>query len=349
MTNEWRTYKVVLANAVAKSSKTEDGPLAAEAGKSLGELTKDETPEDLLHDDEYIAKSLQQWSTNQHGLYWGSGITVNTLPPGLYRCSYADGIGSCLNRQIISTDELIDLENSDSEEVIREIEKFWAIEHEFIKRKLLHKRGILMMGDPGSGKTSTIQIIIQKMIALGGICLYPSSTSITTDCIQLVRRLEPKRPILLVLEDFETLVYNKGEENGWLSMLDGECQVNNIVFLATTNYIEQIDKRFTDRPSRFDVVKKISMPSYAMRKQYLMTKEPDLSTEELEEWLAESDGLSIAHLKEMLISVKCFGTPLSEVVAKLKLMSERNFHSNTFRDTENTDGKKPQFGFATAK
>ena len=50
-------------------------------------------------------------------------------------------------------------------------------------------------------------------------------------------------------------------ESEYLSLLDGENQIGNVVYVATTNYPEKLDKRFTDRPSRFDVVQKISMPN----------------------------------------------------------------------------------------
>ena len=165
-------------------------------------------------------------------------------------------VGVNLIKQIISTDNLIEIDDSESIQIISEIERFWDLKPEFEKRGLLHKRGILMSGDPGSGKTSTIQLLIKRIIDRGGIALYPSAApSVTADGLQMIRRIEQDRPICLILEDFETLVMRGDNENQWLSILDGESQVDNIVFLATTNYISRLDKRFTDRPSRFDSIK----------------------------------------------------------------------------------------------
>ncbi|MGH6791962.1 MAG: hypothetical protein ACRECF_04400 [Methyloceanibacter sp.] len=89
-----------------------------------------------------------------------------------------------------------------------------------------------------------------------------------------------------------------------------------------TNYPERLDKRFVDRPSRFDTVAYIGMPTAASRAAYLKAKEPSLSAEELERWVGLSEDLSIAHLKEMIIAVCCLGQDIEDVAARLHEMHE---------------------------
>lgn len=85
----------------------------------------------------------------------------------------------------------------------------------------------------------------------------------------------------------------------------------SILFLATTNYPERLDRRFIERPSRFDTIKHIEQPSPSSRREFLKAKEPSLSPTELDEWVELSAGFSIAHLKELVIAVKCLDqTPL---------------------------------------
>lgn len=62
------------------------------------------------------------------------------------------------------------------------------------------------------------------------------------------------------------------------------------------------------------------MPTAAARRHYLAHKEPDLTAEELDAWVAISDNFSIAHLRELIILVKCFGASLEEAASRLRAM-----------------------------
>ncbi len=300
------------------------------------------TAENDMNETDLIESQIQ-WSVSADGnAFWGSGKVQGTVPAGLYRTEHHDQIGLVLVKQIISTDALIELKESTSIQIVHDIQQFWNSKAAFNKRGLLHKRGIMLMGDPGSGKTSTIQLIIQHMIKNNGIVLYPDphNPDVVAGCMQMIRRLEKDRPILLILEDFETIVTNPHSENIWLAILDGEQQVDNIVFLATTNYISKIDKRFIDRPSRFDLLIQIDMPSTAMRKQYISTKEPEMEKDELNLWVKQTKDLSIAHLKELIISVKCFGHTFEDTLARMRKMRDRNYTEEDFIDKPNKVGFK---------
>jgi hypothetical protein len=264
----------------------------------------------------------KRWAAS-HDTFWGATQTYDQLPAGLYRCGEAPNVGPILHRIQVETDNLLTLPDDDSAEIIAEFKRFWEVEDEFRKRGFLMKRGFLLWGPPGSGKTSTIQLLIKELIEHNnGIVLLVEHPHLAAVCLQMVRQIEPKRPIIAVMEDVDALIERFGE-NQYLALLDGEAQVDNIVFLASTNYPERLDKRFVDRPSRFDTVRYIGMPSAEAREVYLKAKEPSLEGAQLSEWVASSDGFSIAHLKEMIIAVKCFGQPLSEVAERLEAMHSR--------------------------
>ena len=77
------------------------------------------------------------------------------------------------------------------------------------------------------------------------------------------------------------------------------------------------------------------MPGFDARRVYLeKTTKDGLPLEQLERWVADTDGMSIAHLRELVAAVYCLGQPYDEVIERLKLMAvqpkgEEGFKSKT--------------------
>lgn len=285
----------------------------------------------------------RRWQSNGD-YFWSANLSLDTLPAGLYRPRDAPNIGPSLERNRIDTDELMELPDSPSAEVLDEIRRFWDMEGEFAKRGFIHKRGVLLWGPPGSGKTATLQQLIAIVVRQhAGIGLFIDHPALAAIVLQMIRRIEPKRPIVALLEDVDALVERHGE-NEFLALLDGEAQVSNIVFVGTTNYPERLDRRFVDRPSRFDLIKQIGMPSAAARRAYLAAKEPGLADDSLRIWVERSEGFSIAHLREMIVLCRCYGKGLSEAIDRLDEMRQGSLNS-----TQADDGRRGLVGFTGRK
>ena len=316
----------------------DDSPEADVDQRSLAKA--DDIDENSL--EESIEKSSTYWTSTADGsLFWSTNNVRDSLPPGLYKCVFTEKTGYSFQKLIVSTDDLIPLPDTASTEIISQIDKFWTLKSEFKKRGFLHKRGVLMYGEPGSGKTASIQLLIQKMINEGGMAIYADDPHVLTSSLQMLRRIEPERRVIVILEDFETLTDRQNKENEWLSVLDGEAQIDDVVFLATTNYIDKLDKRFTDRPSRFDLVAAVPMPGIKARALFLEHKEPTLSKEEVQDWAVKSKGFSYAHIKEMIISVKCLGNTLESTMDRLRGMQRRKFGEEDLSyDPDSENGKK---------
>lgn len=263
---------------------------------------------------------------------------VGSLPSGHYTIDSSMDRGIFFRSMPMNTDNLIRLPDSASDEVIREIDEFWTLEKHFRKYGFLWKRGILLWGPAGSGKTSTVQIVCDQMVKDGHLTIYVSSPSLACVGLKLLRKIEPKRHLMVVLEDIDAIVRHHGESD-LLSLVDGEHQVDNVIYVATTNYPELLDKRLVNRPSRFDVVKKIGMPDRGARKVYLLAKSDTVrkSSQKLERWLDETEGFSVAHLKELIISVEVFQRDFECSVLRLRTMMECNSSS--------ADDDRPQMGF----
>lgn len=285
--------------------------------------------------------NAQMWAVYGERNFSACEKAVPTLPPGQYTIEVSDSLGIYFRRTDINLDELIHLPDSVSEQVINEIESFWSKEEHFRKFGFLWKRGVLMWGPPGSGKTSTLQIISERIIAQGGMSVYVDRPSLAAKGLKMMRQVEKHRPIVVMLEDIDAIIDNYGEAD-LLALMDGELQIDNVVFVATTNYPERLDKRFINRPSRFDIVKKIGMPGEEARAIYLKTKNTRLveNPAELERWVKATKNFSIAHMKELIVSVEVFGVDLDQAVTRLKTMMEYKPKSS------DGDDSKGAFGFA---
>jgi hypothetical protein len=266
------------------------------------------------------------WAESE-GRFWGAPHTHERVPPGLYRMEVHPQVGPTFVRQRNDTDTLVSLPDCESARIVDEIQRFRLLKPAFLEHGFLFKRGFLLWGPPGSGKTCTLQLILQLLVtehdAVAVLVEHPSTAA---TCLQALRRIEPERMIVAIFEDLDALC-ERYEESAYLALLDGESQVDNIVYVATTNYPERLDRRFIDRPSRFDTVRYLGMPSPAARRVYLHAKAPKITDDELNRYVAWSEGFSIAHLRELIILTRCFGLPLDDSIARLNLTRLSNPNS----------------------
>lgn len=243
--------------------------------------------------------------------------TTKILPSGAYELNQDQFGRIFINPMDVKSDELINLPNTASNTIINEVNQFWSGETRkmFDHFNLVYKRGILMHGKPGTGKTSTSMMVIKEVIKLGGVVFFNPPVQIIKEVAIKLQKMNPNTKILVIWEEFDSLC----DSATMLSILDGELQVDNIVYLATTNYINRIPERIKNRPSRFSSVYEVGYPNEETRRIYLVHKLSDLDLD-IEQWVKLTDGLSIDHLKDLIVSVCCFNVPLKESVEKLRSM-----------------------------
>lgn len=267
------------------------------------------------------AAPVSQWSLVAEGVYCAAGQTSSELKAGVYTFGFDQGGNLIVVSNRVVTDELVVLPDTASEQVLNSIGDFWMCEEKFKQRGAVFKRGIMLWGPPGSGKTATITLLTKDLINRNGVVVYVSRPEVAIAGLKTIRQVEPNRPVICVLEDIDEIVDRYGEHD-LLKLLDGEMQVDKVVFLATTNYPERVAKRLINRPSRFDEVIKIGMPTDGARRMYLRNRltVEELSDSDLDVWVRDTEQLSIAHLKELMVCVYCLGRDYRHTLDRLRSM-----------------------------
>lgn len=243
---------------------------------------------------------------------------VPRLQPGCYKVVPTMS-GLAFVRQNPTTDDLIFFEDSRSTTIVEEIRRFLDLKSEYERYNIVHKRGFLLYGPPGTGKTSLLFQVSSEITAKDGITFYlgaGTDPNNIVEAINIIRATEPERQVLVIMEDLEVLYRRFASE--LLEMLDGGA-VSGVTFIGTTNYINELDSRVRDRPSRFDIVVEIKGPDHRTRTEYLVRKGVDRLVAEAIS--VKADGLSFAHLKEFLVGHVILGKSIDSIAAQLNSQS----------------------------
>lgn len=259
--------------------------------------------------------------------------SVPKLPAGVYAHNI-DGYGQITTKVVVSkSDDMFDLPGLPTRYILDQIELFWSKKEAYKKFGFIQKRGIMLYGPPGCGKTSVTNLLKDQIVKRDGVVfLANNGFSTLTAGIDELRKVEPERPIMTLAEDLESyLESSSGSNNGSaeraaLALYDGERQVNNIVHVATTNKPDLLSDRFIRRPGRFDLIIGLFSPTRETRTAYLKAIcNGHLPEKQLQEMVRMTEGLSLAYLRELVSTFLCLGIPLEETIPRLREIQTKKY------------------------
>jgi Cdc6-like AAA superfamily ATPase len=291
--------------------------------------TVGETP-DATDDAKEYSAGFEQWLVDGDK-FIPITRTIPELPAGDYGIKYDRTYDKyvLVLRQPLS-EELIHLPMKEFDEVLEDIKTFWSSRDAYDEYGYIYKRGILLYGPPGCGKSSLVMLMNKELInKYDGIVINVSTSDdivVFDDIMKGVREIEPDRPVITVIEDIDNFVNSERGPNELVSkllnILDGKMQYDNMVIIATTNYPELLEERISNRPTRFDLRREIGAPKMKAREFYLRSKlkQKDIKKIDMEEWLSKTQGFTIDHLKELVCLVFVHKHPFEKALAEVRGM-----------------------------
>ncbi|KAJ7044521.1 P-loop containing nucleoside triphosphate hydrolase protein [Mycena alexandri] len=217
----------------------------------------------------------------------------------------------------------VDIQSADWDDVIlkddfknalhKDIYGFFKSEPIYKRLAIPWKRGIIMYGPPGNGKTISIKVIMKTCDAQGFTPLYVKSFQhfygeeyAMAEVFEKARQLAP---CVMVLEDLDALITDRNR-SFFLNQLDGLQGNDGLLVIGTTNHFERLDPGLSTRPSRFDRKYLFDDPDLEERKLYAQYWQNKLKpNEEIEfpdalvnEIAEQTDKFSFAYLKEVFVS-----------------------------------------------
>lgn len=243
---------------------------------------------------------------------------VDNIPAGMYACTYTDR-DYHLTPIPINSDELFIFSDSYQESILSEIKQFWDKKELYKQYNLCHKRGILLEGGPGTGKSSLITQVIQHIIELNGVVFIVRNANefqfLPIVLKSIFRKIESERPVITIIEDVDKLIESLGGDQILLDFMDGKQSINNHLIILTSNNTSDLSDALL-RPSRIDLRYRLDNPNDSVRREYFQYK--GISEEKLDEYVTLTKNLSIADLKEVFIATVILDKPIEQVVKDIK-------------------------------
>jgi len=237
------------------------------------------------------------------------------LLPGVYTTHITMEGQFYFKSMSVNCDNIIDLPSPEYQQIMYDIGTFLKPETKtaFETHGFLYKRSALMYGIPGTGKTMLSNRIISDVVNQGGVVLFNPNPELMPQAFGILDDIQPEVLTLVVFEEFDDLVDDYEAE--LLSLLDGEVQKSNVVYLATTNNRDDIPARIL-RPGRFSSLIEVKAANLEARTAFL--KHKGVPESEAAEWAAKTNGFTIDELKEVVLSVKCLGYTLESVLKRVQ-------------------------------
>ena len=284
--------------------------------------------DDPIDNDERKEEKISVWLKDKDIIKPSTNISLlQKIEPGIYTVDFSRDHGIYCKKMDIKSDELFVFSDSISEKLLKEINNFWEKSERYKQNNLVHKRGILLEGFPGTGKSSIISILCKEIISKGGVVFKINGIRNLDTYFEFIRygfrEIQPETPVVTILEDLDQY---EEIESELLDFLDGKTHLDHHVVIATTNNTELIPDTYL-RPSRIDLKIEVPLPSEQTRREYFKFK--NTPEDEIENLVKQSEDFSLADLKELYVCIYLLDYTVEEAVGKITAPKEKKNYLNS--------------------
>nr|WP_246405559.1 ATP-binding protein [Modestobacter versicolor] len=168
------------------------------------------------------------------------------------------------------------------------------------------KRGLLLYGPPGVGKTHTVRYLIGRLAETTVVQLTGNALHLIAEACSVARSLQPA---MIVVEDVDLIAEDRGMHPGQhpllfqlLNEMDGLAEDADVVFLLTTNRADLLEPALAARPGRVDQAVELTLPDRAARRALFDLYRGSLAMDlaGLDDVLDRTDGVTASFLKELI-------------------------------------------------
>jgi hypothetical protein len=168
------------------------------------------------------------------------------------------------------------------------------------------KRGLLLYGPPGVGKTHTVRYLTATLTGTTVLQLTGNALHLIGEACSVARALQPS---MLVVEDVDLIAEDRGMHPGQhpllfqlLNEMDGLAEDADVVFVLTTNRADLLEPALAARPGRVDQAIVLSLPDAAGRRALvdLYRGGLRLDGDAVDDVVGRTEGVTASFLKELL-------------------------------------------------
>ena len=182
-----------------------------------------------------------------------------------------------------------------------------ALHREILQAAHQHlKRGILLHGAPGTGKTHTIRYLLGQLEGVTVVILSGNALAAIGPACSIARVLQPAA---VIVEDVDLIAEQRGMHPGQnpllfqlLNEMDGLGEDVDVAFLLTTNRADLLEPALAARPGRVDQAIEIPLPDANERRALLELYKGNLQLdfEDYDPILNRTAGVTASFIKELL-------------------------------------------------
>jgi hypothetical protein len=174
------------------------------------------------------------------------------------------------------------------------------------------KRGVLLHGAPGTGKTHTVSYLMGQMPLATIVVLSGAALQMIGSACSVARVLQPS---VIVVEDVDLIAEQRMPHRGGhpllfelLNEMDGLGEDVDVTFLLTTNRADMLEQALAQRPGRVDHAAELPLPDADARRRLIELYQGSLVLDlaDTATVIERTEGVTASFIKELLRKAALF-------------------------------------------